>query len=166
MHVTIRGKNPNISHKEIKYALNWCMEQFISKRLSANISTRIDLKVINDRFLYDDFEELATIEPEENYWEPPYRKFIITVKAPKCTRECLLEVLFHECVHIKQYAVGELHDLAGNDMVRFRKRRYKNKTECYKSYKNLPWEKEAFALEKILFYNYTFHLNQTGKQFD
>jgi hypothetical protein len=164
MDISIRGKSSKLCNKEIRYAANFCMNQLISKRLSDNITCRIDLNPKEVASTIDDYYDWASIEPEENYWEPPYRRFVITAYS-KCPRHVLLTKLFHEFVHVKQYATGEMHDLAADNMVRFRKKRYINDTRDLKAYKKLPWEKEAYKLEGTLYRAYRDHLKQNQIKF-
>lgn len=61
----------------------------------------------------------------------------------------LLETLFHEMVHLKQYSKGELSE-SKTSMI------WKNKTYLKNNQDNrhLPWEEEAYRLEKELLNHY------------
>jgi hypothetical protein len=59
-----------------------------------------------------------------------------------------LETLVHETVHVKQFAKGELRVIGStyyyNDVE------YKFTATSIEEYKQLPWEEEAYRLEKSL----------------
>lgn len=64
--------------------------------------------------------------------------------------EIMLTTLAHECVHIKQYELGELVDKNGENYW-FGEQ---IKSYAYEDYYNLPWEKEAYEKELMLLDNY------------
>lgn len=71
------------------------------------------------------------------------REFVITVDKTVSLRN-MIATLAHEMVHMKQHIKGELKYNPQTVM-------WKSKTYSYDhSYKNQPWEKEAFRLEMKL----------------
>lgn len=73
----------------------------------------------------------------------------------------LLETLAHECVHMKQFASGELRDLLGSSEVAWKRKLYPGYYTNPGDYLNLPWEIEAYGKEKGLavLYRQRYKLN-------
>lgn len=63
---------------------------------------------------------------------------------PNMEREELITTIFHEMVHIRQMLNGDLVGGEGFEPSAWRGVKYNMQ------YKDLPWEKEAFELEKIM----------------
>ena len=79
------------------------------------------------------------------------RKFKIGINPSK-DREDVFKTLAHEMVHVKQYAYKELkYQIRSLDKMIW-KGRYVNEDKV--KYERLPWEKEAFTKEDILFMNF------------
>ena len=65
------------------------------------------------------------------------------------TKEAILKTLAHECVHVKQFAYGELKFLNKFDI-------WQGKVYYHGAkYELLPWEREANKYETILYDKYT-----------
>ncbi len=58
----------------------------------------------------------------------------------------LLTWIAHECVHLKQFVLGELYDYEDNT-VQWKTKRYK----LHMDYDDMPWEREAYRLETKLY---------------
>ena len=79
------------------------------------------------------------------------RKFKIGINPSK-DREDVFKTLAHEMVHVKQYACKELkYQIRSLDKMKW-KGKYINEDKI--NYERLPWEKEAFRKEDILFVNF------------
>lgn len=58
----------------------------------------------------------------------------------------ILTWIAHECVHLKQFVLGELYDYEDNT-VQWKTKRYK----LHMDYDDMPWEREAYRLETKLY---------------
>lgn len=74
------------------------------------------------------------------------RNFLVQVSTPaSLSIPKLLKTTFHELVHVKQYATGELQYVS-DTVHMWRGKRYKN-IEDMDRYWDLPWEVEAHGME-------------------
>lgn len=83
------------------------------------------------------------------------RHFKITINPMTNTKKNRVEIfhtLAHEMVHIKQYAYKQLKYMSRSVEKTKWQGRYVNEDKV--KYEKLPWEKEAFATEGILFLEY------------
>ena len=58
----------------------------------------------------------------------------------------ILTWIAHECIHLKQFVLGELYDYEDNT-VQWKTKRYK----LHMEYDDMPWEREAYRLETKLY---------------
>jgi len=70
------------------------------------------------------------------------REFLIVVKKCESLRKTLMTIA-HECVHVKQFAIGELSE----NQSSWRGKHIKDDIEYWES----PWEIEAFGRERGLY---------------
>lgn len=71
-----------------------------------------------------------------------------------------LRVLAHETVHVWQYITGKMRDLYGQSnrgKVLWKNKMLENSDSAYY---NLPWEKEAFAMQEKLLDAYLAHVKK------
>ena len=80
-------------------------------------------------------------------------KYEITLDILSAKEFNLPRVLAHECVHVKQYVLGELADTPTHFM-------WMGKIHPFNcAYRDYPWEKEAYELENILYDKYKNYIN-------
>lgn len=78
------------------------------------------------------------------------KSFEVLINSKQSKKE-IISTLFHEFVHIKQ--------MLRNEFAMINESNYKWKgrnvqPSRYKLYSNLPWEKEAYMMEKLLYQKY------------
>lgn len=146
MRVILTGKSNRISKKEVRYILDYAAQRLLSERLSNNIEVYVVFKAF-------DTKESGFCYPED-FGERSHRFFCIEVNTNK-TRRNQIRTLFHEMVHVKQYAKGELRDdRRSTQLSRWLGELHKD--EDY-DYWELPWEIEAYGREEGLYRMYTRH---------
>lgn len=84
------------------------------------------------------------------------REFIIKVDRALTKRKMLL-TLAHEAVHMKQYAKGELKYYLRGAPCRWKGVAIDERSTLYD---DLPWEKEAWELEHILYKEFKDHVKK------
>lgn len=86
-----------------------------------------------------------------NPFEDPIEDGIINIKLDIRQRyhvKKMLSTIAHECVHIKQYVMGELKD--NKVTTSWKGKRYKDDLDPkYLAYE-VPWEKEAYSKQDLL----------------
>lgn len=128
----------------VYYYLNKMIPKAILRNISLDLKVRT--KVENNNEGYCDVEGWNT--------QNKPREFTIVVKKTPSMRYMLM-TLAHECVHLKQYALGELND----NHTRWRGTRINDEKI---NYWELPWEIEAYGRERGLYtmfceeYHYKF----------
>lgn len=145
MEVNITGRPRNITKKETREVLEWIARELrvnhYKTPLSININFKKDLKKKTGY-------KGSAIWDDDNH-RP--KQFTVEIDAGISYR-LSVTTLIHEMVHVKQYAKGQLKDLLRN----FSLKRWGTKLidEEKIAYKQLPWEKEAYRLEKIYYKNW------------
>ena len=76
------------------------------------------------------------------------RRFHVVLHRNTSKRN-FLEVLMHELVHVKQYALGELKD-SEKGLVFWKKKTYNWDIYDLEHVMNIPWEKQAYELSEKL----------------
>jgi len=85
------------------------------------------------------------------------KEFRISIRTNKVNLLWLLTTLAHEIIHIKQYRLGELVDTVhgskwkGKFYAEVGSNKKVSKRVLYRRYHDLPWEREAWEKEDILF---------------
>ncbi len=70
-------------------------------------------------------------------------------------RECIIDILAHEMVHLKQYLTGQLKDVPGMNLALWEGQVYPTSNDPTSSYYwDAPWEIEAFGRSGGLEYRY------------
>ena len=81
------------------------------------------------------------------------REFEIEIDAStKHDFRQILTWIAHECIHLKQFVLGELYDYEDNT-VQWKTKRYK----LHMDYDDMPWEREAYRLETKLYDKWEEH---------
>lgn len=84
-----------------------------------------------------------------------------------------ISALFHEMTHVKQRVKGELEVSESERRIRFQGRYFYSRDiphshendEDIQKYKNLPWEKEAFAMQSKLLREFSHVVSRTDHQY-
>lgn len=146
MQITFKGKPFYISEVLFREAIEFYGAKLLPKKILKNIKVTIafDIKK-ND-------ENVGYCSPNEDIKSP--RSFTISLLKTKDTRY-LFEILAHEMVHLKQFALNELYfydDRPGD----IQSARWKKKDWDYSDDNVIetPWEKQAYLLEKYLIQEY------------
>ena len=143
MKITFSGYSKTCSRKLAREAVEFYTSKLISKRLLKTIS-------INIRFItFDKNDDEVAVADWRGSKNVRPKKFVAYINRNSSKNETL-KSLAHECVHIKQWATGELIDLnSGN--THFKKVQYYDLQDG-DDYWEYPWEIEAYGREIGLFY--------------
>lgn len=160
MKIVSNGIPKNTKRDVCKKAI----EHFCSSLLSENLFKKIHLNLI---FVNDPSNRniFASCTWEDDNYRP--KEFTIEIDHSLKPKE-MLTALAHECVHLKQYAKGELIDHIRQEKTRWtgsfhgKKKTYILDDEKY--YWEYPWEREARALEMELVHKFLKYKND--KQFN
>jgi len=141
MFVEIVGRSVKTPHNIVEKAATFFVQYLLTKRLSETINLTIEFerfsKGCND-YAYCDYTG-------DNH-RP--KDFVITIDKTLSKRETLM-ALAHECVHLRQYATGELKDIFRP--VRMIKWRGVKFIDGELDYWDQEWEWEAYGREKGLY---------------
>jgi hypothetical protein len=135
---------------EVKRAAEWYVERLLGRRMARNLSV-----TIRNRVGFDEDSRIADCEAVEVGRNP--RDFVIQVRSD-LTRVCYLRALAHELTHVKQLVRNEFRDMHGSvwywkgDLI----------DEQDVSYRDLPWEVEAYDSQKKLYKEYRLYRRKNG----
>lgn len=134
--ITIRGPNENMTKREAMRATD-----FFAKQLLGRIYKHVDIEVefVRLRGMWGSCG-VTTVHNGK------FRDFGIYVNSNLCKRNQIITIA-HEMVHLKQFARGEFSCLGPNKYI-WKNRVLRLSDEKYLSF---PWEKEAYAKEKMLY---------------
>lgn len=113
----------------VEAAVQWCIKKMMPRLRTLDIE--VTIKNLDQAMGY-------CLEGETN------RQFELEIKKGMSLYD-LISTVCHEMVHVKQYAKGELRYKASG-VQQWKAKIVSDKTE----YMDLPWEKEAFKLERGL----------------
>lgn len=150
MRIIVKGKNENITNKELVYAARFFADMIMTKRLSSTLDVEI---VFRKKMDFQGYMECIDSEARPKDFSVSLRKNLTKKKA--------LLTLAHEMVHVKQYARGELKYLwrAGHD-------KWNGKIVSRDThYFDKPWEIEAFGRELGLYERYIEHKRENKIKF-
>lgn len=142
MKITVTGVHKSLSKKEIIRMVEWSGHKLMTDRLLDKLSIQVVFKKFTNKFS-------GYCYGDKN------KTYIIEVNTNK-TKRNQVRTLFHEMVHVKQFAKGELkfytykHELA--------KWMGEEHNDTDYEYCDLPWEIEAHDRESELYRMYTTHL--------
>ena len=132
---------PKGTIKQYRSVATWVCNYLLGNRLSEVTSIRILFKkdLCKKEFTHGDCDwDSDTLPPR-----------LFTIRIDKSlTRFQQFVTLCHELIHVKQFAKGELHDYCYRPEISRWKRRKINVEKT--DYENLPWEKEAYKLQRSL----------------
>ncbi len=140
MILSIRNA-PKGTLKKFRSATRWMINHLFGNRLSQVISMNVIFKkdLCKKEFIFGD------CGTEDDSFPP--RLFTIRIDS-NMTKFQQFITLSHELIHMKQFAKGEMYDYALRpELTRWKRRKINvEKTD----YENLPWEKEAYKLQRSL----------------
>jgi hypothetical protein len=121
--------------KQFRHAIEWMLTALVGTRLVKNI----DLTV---RFVPHLGNYVGDCEWLDDNIGP--RQFLIRISTRQ-TKNQRMVTLAHELTHVKQFVTNQLFDYAANsDLTRWR-RKIIDVTQY--AYRDLPWEKDAYATQ-------------------
>lgn len=143
--------------KLVKRAARWMLGYTLGSRLANNITLTIKIS--------DELKNSAifgSVIWEDNNHRP--REFDMDL-CNFIKDRMLYRVLAHEIVHIRQYATGDLKDLAAHaDYCKWKNKMIKAEGRGSGSYFDLPWEVEARRDQEIILSewkkSYGYHFKQ------
>ena len=145
--IRISGAMPIEMKNHFRNAIEFYANQLMAPQLVTNLNIHLRYKRALDDGNVGECEVLSdSLNP---------RRFKITVKPMSNTRNNRIEIFHtvaHEMVHVKQYAYKQLKYMNRSAEKTKWKGRYINQDKV--KYEKLPWEKEAFAKEGMLFLQY------------
>jgi hypothetical protein len=155
MRVSIRGRNPYMSTKEIVYAIRWALKQELGKRLASNIGLKVVLENLYDRPIED------RCKGEVGWCDRNHmpREFEMGLHD-RMKRTMTLKTIFHEVRHIFQFATNQMKEMNLTDdlaLVRWKKRVMMDERVKYET---CPWETDAVKAEGRLLKAYREHLKE------
>lgn len=136
MEINFEGTVNKRLQKYMKDLVMFSLNRMLHKNILKNMVINIEIanKVEDDNDGYCEVEDYENTKP---------REFNITIRKNPSTRYMLM-TLAHECVHVKQYASGELND----KHTLWRGTRVNDEKI---DYWELPWEIEAHGRERGLY---------------
>jgi hypothetical protein len=145
MKIYVRGSNEKLTKKEIRDIVSFSSQLLLGKRLSRYIT----ISVMNDKLKKFEWGYCGPTDWNNSR----FREFEILLNN-SASRKNQIITLFHEMVHLKQYARNELFP------YNMQKYRWLGKKLIIDNieYNNLPWEIEAAETEKVLFELYREHV--------
>ena len=129
--ITIRGGR-KIQRELIKASIEFSLNKLLPRTTSLDIEVRLNRR----------------IEDAEGYCLSEDHKTFELEMDPRLSDKELAITVFHEMVHVRQYFKRQLRDEAFGNVKTWLGKMYCEDTVGY--YK-LPWEKEAFKLQEVLF---------------
>lgn len=144
MIATITGTKSKTQQKLFMMALDFYLSKLLSKRIINHLTVDIEIK----KRLDEDASGYCDVVGCNTRNKP--RDFTIQIERNKSLRYMLM-TLAHECVHLKQYALGEIDD----NLCHWKGKRVHSKTDYWDS----PWEIEAHGREVGLYTRFAQHHN-------
>ena len=134
----MRYRIRNCKDQKEKQRLSSALEFYMKKLIHSNLAKHLHLTIKLNRRMKDCYGECVVTQLNDN--QKP-RKFLITIN-PKT--EDAAYTLAHEIYHVKQYAYGELSPCHTTwKTLRVNEDKMK--------YSDLPWEKQAYKYDYILY---------------
>lgn len=156
MKISVYNAPKHMSKKKLKKAIE-TYGQALLGRLYNKVELHVRFKALDDPD--GDAECFPAAEDDARADRP--RLFGINVD-PRCAKNQhhLLEMIAHEMVHLKQFAKGELFQYTIKRGARWFNT-YFNVSISYadKEYLHLPWEVEAYGMQKALAHIYVTDYN-------
>ena len=129
--ITIRGGRKS-QRELIKASIEFSLNKLLPRTTSLDIEVRLNRR----------------IEDAEGYCLSEDHKTFELEMDPRLSDKELAITVFHEMVHVRQYFKRQLRDEAFGNVKTWLGKMY---CEDAVGYYKLPWEKEAFKLQEVLF---------------
>ena len=150
--------------KIVKNATRWMLGYTLGNRLANNIKLKIRItEKLKDSNFYG-----SVVWEDDNHRPREYDMELCNYLKDSM----LYRVLAHEIVHIRQYATGDLKDLASHaDYCKWKNTMVQSEGRGSGSYFDLPWEVEARKQQGIILgdwkrtYGYKFR-HKTGELYN
>jgi hypothetical protein len=142
MNLTFNRKHRKISENELRYAVDWALRKLVGSRMMKGL----DIEILFQKDPYS--QGVCDAYPNDS---GRARYFTITIN-PTLNYENTLRCIFHELVHVKQYARDELR------MLNSRMNKWKGNIIPSGNYWEYPWEIEAYGMEFCLYRMYHEHI--------
>lgn len=129
--------------KLVKRAARWMLGYLLGNRQANHITLTIRLTNA-----YQNSGYYGSVLWEDRNLKP--REFDMEL-CNYLSDRMLYKILAHESVHIKQYVIGDLKDLASSaDYCKWKNELVQTEGRGKMPYRSLPWEIEAFAQQSII----------------
>ncbi len=139
MEVSIKGGTKS-QKAYARSIIDFCAKKLMSERLAKTLVIKLHFTP-----LYEKYRQMGNCMWEDESYRP--KEFLIEID-PSARLRRVLESICHEMVHVKQFARGEMRDLAGAEKVSFLGQKYDLGAD---EYFERPWEIEAHGRELGLF---------------
>lgn len=136
---TVKGTRDKKLKKLLAVAVQYYCSRLMTKRMMNNIYIDVVLK--------KDLDESGYCEITDYNKSGKPRYFTIEIDKSMNVKSILM-TLAHECVHVKQYALGEINE----NLSVWRGKRVNSDTLPYWDH---PWEVEAYGKERGLFVRFS-----------
>ena len=158
VYISVLGHCPRVSKKIVKEAVQFFANQLMSPRIVATL----DITVRFDFEFYKKHKFSGEVEVIDDVFPP--RMFNLNLDSCR-PRIRMFELIAHEIVHVKQYAIGELKDeyVRNPHKVRFRNEYHymdEPHEEGWDWDYDTPWEIEAYGREYGLTSRFILHLKK------
>jgi len=161
--ISITGGNKH-KRKIVKNAARWMLGYTLGPRLANNITLKINItEKLKDSNVYG-----SVIWDDDNHRPREYDMELCNYLKDSI----LYRILAHEIVHIRQYATGDLKDLATHaNYCKWKNTMVQSEGRGSGSYFDLPWEIEARKQQGIILgdwkraYGYRFR-QKTGELYN
>lgn len=129
---------PKAIRKKVNHATKFYFECLVkSKRLRNNSTITINFNYSKKDVAFVDLDEYNTRKKP--------RGFVISLS--RLDEKTILKTIAHEMVHVKQYLLEEI-----NESLTTWKENIIDRNNV--NYFDLPWEKEAYEKEEVLYFNF------------
>jgi len=147
MRIYVTGKTDKHDGKHLREAARFFIKKLLTDK---KIDINVTIKLVPG--LEKRTNALGFCGWRDRRYRP--KRFMIEIDT-KLKNNRILEVLAHECVHIKQYNLGEMRDLKNSD-VRWKGANFVYDTDSIgdDDYYQFPWEIEAFGRTPGLMFAY------------
>ena len=147
-NVTVRGFAKNVSKKQIQHLANWTFDELGLYRFW---KPQIEICVFLKKNFLEKTDYWGWMIWEDCYIKP--REFTVEIER-SLPEQDLFESLIHEMVHVKQFAQGRLKDRASGFFFEGKHYNSYDPNVNYNKYSKLPWEEEAYSLQRELCHKY------------
>ena len=163
MRVRVYGENRFVA-AVVRDGARWCLSRLLCERSSA-----IDLRIQTIKNLKRSTRRgdggagiFGSSRPMRHGRFP--KSFCIELDT-SYGRAQVFRTLFHELVHVRQYATNQLYDYP-DGMTRWKRMRMRDREDVTKiEHKRKPWEHEAYKLETSLYAEWRASLDSSDDFF-